>query len=231
MANPAKDKPRPEAAAKAGGGGGKGKEARPDRGAGKAPAKGPAGEAAPAGPPTPPRLRDRYRAEIVPALMKEFGYANPFQVPRLKKVVLNMGLGEAVQNVKILDAAVEELGTIAGQRAAITRAKKSEAAFKIREGMPIGCRVTLRGARMYEFLDRFLSAALPRIRDFRGVSPKSFDGRGNYALGVKEQLIFPEVTYDKVDMVRGMDICIETSARTDEEGRALLQHLGFPFRK
>jgi len=231
MANPAKDKPRPGAAAKAGGGGGKGKEARPDRAGGKAPAKAPAREAAPAGPPTPPRLRDRYRAEIVPALMKEFAYTNPFQVPRLKKVVLNMGLGEAVQNVKVLDAAVEEMGTIAGQRAAITRAKKSEAAFKIREGMPIGCRVTLRGARMYEFLDRFLSAALPRIRDFRGVSPKSFDGRGNYALGVKEQLIFPEVTYDKVDMVRGMDICIETSARTDEEGRALLQHLGFPFRK
>ena len=231
MANPPKDKPRPEAAAKAGRPGGKGKEARPDRGAGRGPAKGPAKEAAPAGPPLPPRLRERYRAEIVPALMKEFGFTNPFQVPRLKKVVLNMGLGEAVQNVKVLDAAVEELGTIAGQRPAITRAKKSEAAFKIRAGMPIGCRVTLRGSRMYEFLDRFLSAALPRIRDFRGVAPRSFDGRGNYALGVKEQLIFPEVTYDKVDMVRGMDICIATSARTDEEGRALLQHLGFPFRK
>lgn len=222
MAKPAKEPPR-AAGAKAP----KGAEARPAKGGGKPPAK----AVAPAAPPTPPRLKARYRREIVPALMKRFGYANPFQVPGLKKVVLNMGLGEAVQNVKVLDAAVEELAGITGQRPAVTRAKKSEAAFKIRAGMPIGIRVTLRGGRMYEFLDRFLSAALPRIRDFRGVSPKSFDGRGNYALGVKEQLIFPEVTYDKVDMVRGMDICIETSARTDEEGRALLEHLGFPFRK
>ncbi len=224
MAKPAKDQPRPEAAK---GKAGRGPEARPERGGGKAPAK----AAAPAGPPTPPRLKERYFREIVPALMKQFRYTNTLQVPRLRKVVLNMGLGEAVQNVKVLDAAVEELAAITGQRATVTRAKKSEAAFKIRAGMPIGCRVTLRRARMYEFLDRFLSAALPRIRDFRGLSPKSFDGRGNYALGVKEQLIFPEVTYDKVDMVRGMDICIETSARTDEEGRALMEHLGFPFRK
>ena len=224
MAKPAKDQARPEGAR---GKGPKGADARPEKGGGKAPAK----TAAPAAPPTPPRLKERYQREIVPALMKHFRYTNALQVPRLRKVVLNMGLGEAVQNAKILDAAVEELAAITGQRAAVTRAKKSEAAFKIRAGMPIGCRVTLRGARMYEFLDRFLSAALPRIRDFRGVSPKSFDGRGNYALGVKEQLIFPEVTYDKVDMVRGMDICLETTARTDEEGRALLEHLGFPFRK
>jgi large subunit ribosomal protein L5 len=226
MANPAKDKPRAAGPGKPGGAGGK--EARGEKGGAKAPAKAPAKDA---GPPTPPRLRERFQREIVPALKQRFGYGNELQVPRLRKVVLNMGLGEAVQNVKVLDAAVEELAGITGQRPAVTRAKKSEAAFKIRAGMPIGCRVTLRGARMYEFLDRFLSAALPRIRDFRGLSPKSFDGRGNYALGVKEQLIFPEVTYDKVDMVRGMDICIETTARTDEEGRALLESIGFPFRK
>jgi len=166
----------------------------------------------------------------VPALMKRFGYRNVLQVPRLEKVVINMGLGEAVANVKIIDNAVEELAAISGQRPIITRAKKSEASFKLRAGMPIGCKVTLRGDRMYEFLDRFLNIALPRIRDFRGVSPHSFDGRGNYALGVKEQLIFPEVKYDKVDMVRGMDICIQTTARNDEEAKALLEHVGFPFR-
>ncbi len=222
MAKPAPEKAKPQA----------GKPGKPpEKGAGKGPGKAPAKAEAPAAPPTPPRLKERYRREIVPALMQRFAYTNTFQVPRLEKVVLNMGLGEAVQNVKVLDAAVEELAAITGQRATVTRAKKSEAAFKIRAGMPIGCRVTLRGACMYEFLDRFLSAALPRIRDFRGVSPKSFDGRGNYALGVKEQLIFPEVSYEKVDMVRGMDVCIATSARTDEEGRALLEHLGFPFRK
>ncbi len=167
---------------------------------------------------------------MVPALMKRFGYRNVLQVPRLEKVVINMGLGEAVANVKIIDNAVEELAAISGQRPIITRAKKSEASFKLRAGMPIGCKVTLRGDRMYEFLDRFLNIALPRIRDFRGVSPHSFDGRGNYALGVKEQLIFPEVKYDKVDMVRGMDICIQTTARNDEEAKALLEHVGFPFR-
>ena len=201
-----------------------GKPGKSERGAAKAatPAKAPAKAAAPAAPPTPPRLRERYQREIVPALIQRFGYRNPLQVPRLSKVVLNMGLGEAVQTVKVLDAGVDELATITGQRPVVTRAKKSEAAFKIRAGMPIGCRVTLRGARMYEFLDRFLSVALPRIRDFRGLAPRSFDGRGNYALGVKEQLIFPEVKYEKVDMVRGMDVCIATTARTDEEGRALL---------
>ena len=220
MAKAAQEKPRPERQGRPGG-----KEGRPSRG----PAQGPAAE--PSAPPTPPRLLARYRGEILPALMKQFSFTNPLQAPRLKKVVLNMGLGEAVQNVKVLDAAVEELGAVSGQRAAITRAKKSEAAFKIRAGMPVGCRVTLRGARMYEFVDRLLAVALPRIRDFRGLSPRSFDGRGNYTFGVKEQLIFPEIRYDKVDMVRGMDICFETSARTDEEARALLEHIGFLFRK
>lgn len=179
----------------------------------------------------PARLRERYRAEIVPSLMKEFNYTNRMQVPEVKKVVINMGLGEAVGNVKVIDAAVEELAAITGQKPVVTRARKSEAAFKLRAGMPIGCKVTLRGERMYEFLDRLLSVALPRIRDFRGVPTKSFDGRGNYALGIREQLIFPEIRYDKVEATRGMDVCIETSARTDEEGRALLTSLGFPFRK
>lgn len=178
----------------------------------------------------PPRLRERYRREIIPALMKRFRYTNVFRVPRPVKVVINMGLGEAVGNAKVIDNAVEELMAITGQRPIVTRARTSEAAFKLRKGMPIGCKVTLRGDRMYEFLDRFLSVALPRIRDFKGVPPNSFDGRGNYAFGVKEQLIFPEVKYDKVDMVRGMDICLQTTARTDEEARALLEHLGFPFR-
>jgi len=191
-------------------------------------------EAAPAAPQVlrvPARLRERYRAEIVPSLMKQFNYANRMQVPEVTKVVINMGLGEAVGNVKVIDAAVEELSVITGQKPVVTRARKSEAAFKLRAGMPIGCKVTLRGERMYEFLDRLLSVALPRIRDFRGVPTKSFDGRGNYALGIQEQLIFPEIRYDKVDMTRGMDVCIETSAKTDEEARALLTHLGFPFRK
>lgn len=190
-------------------------------------------EAAPAPqvPRVPARLRERYRSEILPGLMKQFNYTNRMQVPEVKKVVVNMGLGEAVGNVKVIDAAVEELATISGQKPVVTRAKKSEAAFKLRAGMPIGCKVTLRGERMYEFLDRLLSVALPRIRDFRGVPTKSFDGRGNYSLGIREQLIFPEIRYDKVDMTRGMDICVETSARTDEEARALLERLGFPFRK
>lgn len=190
----------------------------------------PAGEPRPATPRTPARLRERYRQQMVSALMKRFAYTNVFQVPRLVKVVINMGLGEAVSNVKIIDSALEELAIISGQRPVVTRAKKSEAGFKLRTGMPIGCKVTLRGDRMYEFLDRFLNIGLPRIRDFRGISPHSFDGRGNYSLGVKEQLIFPEIKYDKVDMVRGMDICIHTTSRNDEEARALLEQLGFPFR-
>jgi large subunit ribosomal protein L5 len=190
-------------------------------------------EAAPAPqvPRVPARLRERYRTEIVSTLMKEFNYRNRMQVPEVTKVVINMGLGEAVGNVKVIDAAVEELSAITGQKPVVTRARKSEAAFKLRAGMPIGCKVTLRGERMYEFLDRLLSVALPRIRDFRGVPTKSFDGRGNYALGIREQLIFPEIRYDKVEATRGMDVCIETSAQTDEEARALLTQLGFPFRK
>lgn len=178
-----------------------------------------------------PRLRERFRDVIAPALMRQFKYTNIWQVPRPSKVVINMGLGEAVANVKVIDAAVEELSAVTGQKPIVTRARKSEAGFKLRTGVPIGCKVTLRGDRMYEFLDRFVNVALPRIRDFRGVPAKSFDGRGNYNLGVREQLIFPEIKYDKVDAVRGMDIAIETSAETDEQARALLEHLGFPFQK
>ena len=188
-------------------------------------------EPVPSLPRVPARLRERYRAEIVPALMRQFNYTNTMQVPQIKKVVLNMGLGEAVANVKVIEAAVGEMALITGQKPVVTKAKKSEASFKLRAGMPIGCKVTLRGERMYEFLDRLLSVALPRIRDFRGVPTKSFDGRGNYSLGIREQLIFPEIRYDKVEATRGMDICIETSSRTDEEARALLEQVGFPFRK
>jgi large subunit ribosomal protein L5 len=178
-----------------------------------------------------PRLKDRYLKDVVPALMKEFSYKNPMQVPRLVKVVLNMGMGEAIANAKALDHAVGELELITGQRPVVTKAKKSIATFKLREGMPIGCMVTLRKERMYEFLDRFISAALPRIRDFKGIPTKSFDGRGNYSLGIKEQVIFPEIEIDKIDSIHGMDIVIVTTAKTDEEGRALLGHLGMPFRK
>jgi large subunit ribosomal protein L5 len=177
-----------------------------------------------------PRLKERYVSTALPALMKEFSYKNVMQAPKLEKVVLNVGLGEAIQNIKLLDSIQRELTVVAGQKAVITRAKKSIAGFKLRKGMPIGCTVTLRGNRMYEFLDKFISLALPRIRDFRGVSPKSFDGNGNYAAGVREQFIFPEVDYDKVEIVHGMDVIICTSARTDNEGRALLRHLGMPFR-
>jgi large subunit ribosomal protein L5 len=178
-----------------------------------------------------PRLKKRYQDVAVPALMKEFQYKNPMQAPKLVKVVLNMGMGEAITNAKALDHAAEEMAKISGQRPVITRAKKSIATFKLREGMPIGCMVTLRRERMYEFLDRFISAALPRIRDFKGISAKSFDGRGNYSLGIKEQVIFPEIEIDKVDSIHGMDIVIVTTAKTDEEGRALLSHLGMPYRK
>jgi large subunit ribosomal protein L5 len=178
-----------------------------------------------------PRLKQKYDEVAVPAMMKEFSYKNPMQAPRLVKVVLNVGLGEAISNAKALDAAADELGRITGQRPVITRAKKSIATFKLREGMPIGCMVTLRRERMYEFLDRFISAALPRIRDFKGVSAKSFDGRGNYTIGIREQVIFPEIEFDKVDSVHGLDIVIVTTAKTDEEGRALLGHMGMPYRK
>lgn len=178
-----------------------------------------------------PRLKERYKKEIVPALMKEFSYKSVMQVPRLEKVVLNVGLGEAIQNIKLLDSIQKELTDISGQKAVITRAKKAIAGFKLRAGMPIGCMVTVRGDRMYEFLDRFISLALPRIRDFRGVSPKSFDGRGNYSLGIKEQIIFPEINYDKVELMHGLDVVICTSARSNDEGRALLRQLGMPFAK
>ena len=176
------------------------------------------------------RLKDIYINEIVPKLMKDFNYKSVMQVPKIEKVVLNMGLGEAIQNVKILDSAVEELGVVAGQKAVITKAKKSIATFKLRAGMPIGAMVTLRQNKMFEFLDRLLNISLPRVRDFKGVSPKAFDGNGNYSLGVKEQLIFPEINYDKIDKIKGMNITIVTSAKTDEEGRALLKYLGMPFR-
>jgi large subunit ribosomal protein L5 len=179
----------------------------------------------------PPRMQVQYRETVVPALMKEFSYKNPMQAPKLVKIVLNVGLGEAITNAKALDFAVDELGRITGQRPVITKAKKSIAAFKLREGMPIGCSVTLRREHMFEFLDRFISAALPRIRDFKGIPTKSFDGRGNYTLGIKEQIIFPEIEYDKVESVHGMDIVFVTTANTDEEGRALLRHFGMPFRK
>jgi large subunit ribosomal protein L5 len=179
----------------------------------------------------PPRLRQRFRETVVPGLMKERGYSNPFAVPRLEKVVINMGVGEGRENAKILDFATADLGAISGQRPIVTRAKKSIANFKLREGVPIGAKVTLRGARMYEFLDRLINVALPRVRDFKGVPGKGFDGRGNYAMGLREQLIFPEIVYDKVDKVRGMDIIIVTTARTDEEARALLGQLGMPFRE
>lgn len=178
-----------------------------------------------------PRLKERYTKEIVPVLMKESSYKNIMQVPKVEKVVLNVGLGEAIQNIKLLDAAQKELSMLTGQKAVATKAKKSIAGFKLRQGMPIGCKVTLRGDRMYEFLDRLISVALPRIRDFKGVSAKAFDGRGNYSLGIKEQIIFPEIDYDKVDMVHGLDITICTSARTDAEAKALLRQLGMPFRK
>jgi large subunit ribosomal protein L5 len=177
-----------------------------------------------------PRLKDRFRKEVAPALMKEFELANPMAVPHLHKIVVNMGVGEATQNAKVLDPAVNELGQITGQRPVVTKAKKSIAAFKVREGQAIGAMVTLRGDRMYEFLDRLLNVVLPRVRDFRGVSTKSFDGRGNYTLGLHDQLIFPEIDYAKVDKLKGMNVTIVTTASSDEQARALLKHLGMPFR-
>ena len=177
------------------------------------------------------RLKERYQKEIAPAIAKEFGISNPMAIPRVQKVVLNMGMGEAIANAKILDTAADELRAISGQKPVVTKAKKSIASFKLRQGMPIGVTVTLRGDRMYEFLDRLVSIALPRVRDFRGVSPKAFDGRGNYTIGVREQLIFPEIDFNKVDKLRGMNISIITTARNDEQARALLKGLGMPFRQ
>ena len=175
------------------------------------------------------RMKDFYKAEVAPALMKKFGYKSVMQIPKLDKVVINVGCGEARDNPKVLEAIVGDLGKITGQKAIVCRAKKSVANFKLREGMPIGAKVTLRGERMYEFVDRFFSVALPRVRDFRGINGNSFDGRGNYACGIKEQLIFPEIDYDKIDAVRGMDICFVTTAKTDEEAKELLTALGAPF--
>ena len=177
------------------------------------------------------RLKDLYSNEIKDAMVKKFGYKNVMQIPKLDKIVINMGVGEAKENAKVLDTAIKYLETITGQKAVVTRAKKSVANFKLREGMPIGCKVTLRGEKMYEFTDRLVNLALPRVRDFRGVNPDAFDGRGNYALGIKEQLIFPEIEYDKVDKVRGMDIIFVTTAETDEEARELLTLFGMPFKK
>ena len=177
------------------------------------------------------RLKDLYKDEIVDAMIKKFGYKNIMEVPKLDKIVINMGVGEATENAKVLDSAVKDLETITGQKVVLTRAKNSVANFKIREGMPIGCKTTLRGEKMYDFMDRLVNLALPRVRDFRGVSADSFDGRGNYALGVKEQLIFPEIEYDKVEKVRGMDVIVVTTAKTDEEARELLRLFGMPFAK
>src|SRR3989442_6660510 len=224
---PSKPKAAPEGGREAPGSrprGGKG-------GAGAAPAAAPVATRARVTGDVPPRLRDRFRTAVIPALMKERGYTNPFQVPRLEKIVINMGVGEGKENPKILDFATADLQAITGQKPVITRAKKSIANFKLRENVPIGCKVTLRGARMYEFLDRLVNIALPRGRDFKGVAPKAFAGPGDYALGLKEQVIFPEIVYDKVDKGRGMDGVMVTSARTDEEAKALLTHLGVPFRE
>jgi large subunit ribosomal protein L5 len=177
------------------------------------------------------RLKEKYQKEVAPALVKEFNYKNPMQIPAINKVVVNIGMGEAIQNAKAMDAAVADLSAITGQRPVITRARRSVAAFKLREGMQIGCMVTLRGDRMYQFLDKLMNVALPRLRDFQGVSPEAFDGRGNYTLGLREQLVFPEIDYDKVDKVRGMEVSIVTTARTDEEGRWLLRLMGMPFKR
>jgi large subunit ribosomal protein L5 len=207
-------------------------KAQPRKGDGAAAPAAPAVKTRPKGTGrVPPRLRERFRTAVVAALMKERGYTNPWQVPRLDKIVLNMGVGEGRENAKVLDFATADLQQITGQKPIITRAKKSIANFKLREGLPIGAKVTLRGPRMYEFLDRLINVALPRVRDFKGVPPRGFDGRGNYALGLREQLIFPEIVYDKIDKVRGMDVNIVTTARTDDEAKSLLMHLGMPFRE
>jgi large subunit ribosomal protein L5 len=220
---PKKDKAKAEAKAK-----GKGKaeaEAKVE-----AEAKG-KGKAAAKPEKIPARLQDFYRQDCVPKMMQEFKYRSSMQVPRLQKIVINMGLGEAIQNIKLLESAAQELAAITGQKAVVTRARRSIAAFKLREGMPIGCMVTLRRDRMYHFFDKLVNVVLPRVRDFRGVSDKAFDGRGNYTLGIKEQIIFPEIDYDKIDKVKGMNISIITSARTDEEGKYLLKLMGLPFRR
>jgi large subunit ribosomal protein L5 len=231
---PKGDKPAGDKAAKGGGdakqakGGGAPAKGGGEKKGGKKDAQAPAQEYKRT---QPPRLKSFYQKEVVPRLMQEFKYANIMQVPRLQKITLNMGLGEAVANPKILDSAVEELRAIAGQAPVVTRAKKAIANFKLRQGLKIGAMVTLRRERMWEFLERLVTLALPRVRDFKGVSPRAFDGRGNFSLGVREQIIFPEINYDKIDKIKGLNISIVTSAATDEEGRALLKHLGMPFRQ
>jgi len=234
----AEKKPPKAPKAEGGGGGGEKKAAAGAKGGdgkGKGGEKGKGGKAAAPAQKYkrtgPPRLKDLYHKEVAPRLMKEFQYTNPMQVPRLQKITVNMGLGEAVANPKILDSAVEELRSITGQSPVVTRAKKAIANFKLRQGLKIGAMVTLRRERMWEFLDRLVSLALPRVRDFKGVSPRAFDGRGNFSLGVREQIIFPEINYDKIDKIKGLNISIVTSAATDEEGRALLRYLGMPFRQ
>jgi large subunit ribosomal protein L5 len=218
----AKAKGKPSADAK----GGKGKQASAkDKKKGKK-----AAPEEPSRPAVPPRMRDKYREKAIPGLTKKFGYTNPMQLPRVQKIVVNMGLGQAVANPKMIDAAVDELCDITGQKPVVARAKKAISNYKLRTGMPIGVFVTLRRERMWEFLDRLITVGLPRVRDFKGVSPKGFDGRGNYTLGLREQIIFPEINYDKIDATRGMNVSIVTSAKTDEEGRALLTELGMPFR-
>jgi large subunit ribosomal protein L5 len=207
------------------------KDKKPKGGDGQAAAS--AEKAKPKAPPEPAkpaRLRLRFAAEVLPELLKEFGFTNPMQAPKLDKIVVNMGLGEAINNGKIIDASVEQLGQITGQKPVVTKARKSIANFKLRQGQSIGAMVTLRGDRMYEFFDRLVTIALPRVRDFKGVSPKAFDGKGNYTLGIREQIIFPEINYDKVEKIKGLNITVVTTARNDEEGRALLRHLGMPFR-
>lgn len=230
-------KPKADAKPKSGDGKAKGGDAKAKgkgdsrkKGGGKDQAQGPAiGEAEP--PARVPRLREHFEKSVLPELMKRFSYSNPMEVPRLKKIVVNMGVGDALQNIKMLDAAVAEMATITGQKPSIRKAKKSIANFKLREGQPIGCMVTLRGPRMYEFYDRLINVALPRIRDFRGVPMKSMDGQGNYTLGITEQIIFPEINYDKVEKIRGMDITFVTSAESDEEGQELLRLMNMPFRQ
>jgi len=221
---------RPPKADQGGGGRAEAKGKKKPEGEAGGAAKAEKKAARPSGPKVPARIKERYLKEVVPSLMKERNYPNVMAVPRLRKIVVNMGVGEATQNIKLLDAAIDELGRITGQRAAMRRSRKSIAAFRLRQGMPIAATVTLRGDRMYEFVDRLFNVALPRVRDFRGVPTSSFDGRGNYTLGLKDQLIFPEVDYAKVDKMRGMNVTFVTSARTDEESRLLLQHLGMPFR-
>jgi large subunit ribosomal protein L5 len=206
------------------------KKKKADKAPQQAEAAAPKKEKAPERPAAPARLKKRYEAEIRPELVKEFGFKNPMQAPKLEKIVVNMGLGEAINNGKIIDASVEQLGAITGQKPVVTKSRKSIANFKLRQGQSIGAMVTLRGDRAYEFLDRLVSIALPRVRDFKGVSPKAFDGKGNYTLGIREQIIFPEINYDKVEKIKGLNITVVTTARNDEEGRALLRHLGMPFR-